>query len=236
MRDLTNSALILAGGSGQRMGQAVPDKTLAPLLGKPVIRYSVEAFLASGSVNHICVVHRDEAQRKALEAALDGLDCGPVAITWTPGGATRQESVLRGLQSLPADRSFVFIHDGARPLIRPVTIASLLMLAQQDGAACLAHRVIDTIKRTPPGNPTAQVALEDLERDRLWAMETPQVFRLPEILEAYRHLAATGTSATDDAAAASALGFTVTLLNNEHPNPKITTPSDLAYAEWLLSQ
>lgn len=218
------------------MADAVPDKTLAPLRGKAVIRYAIEAFLQSGCVGRICVVYRDDVQKQAIAATLLDLDRGEVELLWARGGPTRQASVLNGLEALPGDPGFVFIHDGARPLVRPHSISALLELAVCDGAACLAHRVVDTIKRTSAPHVSGCVTLEDLERDRLWAMETPQVFRHSDILQAYRELAASGTGATDDAAAATAIGLPVSLLDNPHPNPKITTPADLAYLEWLLSQ
>lgn len=218
------------------MGSAVPDKTLAPLRGKPVIRYAIEAFLQSGCIGQIGMVYRDESQREAIEAALHDLSWGTVELSWTQGGATRQASVLRGLQALSEPQQWVMIHDGARPLVRPDAIVQLMELAASDGAACLAHRVVDTIKRAPNSESSKGLILEDLQRDRLWAMETPQVFRQQDILQAYRQLDAAGISVTDDAAAAATIGLPVTLLDNPHPNPKITTPADLAYLEWLLSQ
>lgn len=217
------------------MGSAVPDKVLAPLKAKPVILHSIEAFLESAAVNHICLVYRDEPQRWAIQSALTRLDTGAVAISWTQGGPTRQASVLNGLESLPPETRLVFIHDGARPLLRAATIVQLGEQANREGAACLAHRVVDTIKRRPPGEATDRLHLEDLDRNRLWAMETPQVFQREAILQAYRQIEQTGAKVTDDAAAVNACGGIVSLLNNPHPNPKITTPADLAYAEWLLN-
>ena len=106
----------------------------------------------------------------------------------------------------------------------------------RDRAAVLAHPVADTIKRIPTAGQLIQIPLEDLDRSRLWAMETPQAFALPDILKAYQHVHDSGLRVTDDSAAAATIGLHTTLVPNHAANLKITTPADLSYAAWLLQQ
>lgn len=226
-----NCALLLAAGSGARMQGSVEDKILAPIQGRPAFCYSLQAIAGCSSLAIICIVFRDEAQKEQLQAALDH----PIRqqVIWAQGGKERQESVLNGLLALPADATHTLIHDCARPLLSSNTIQILIDAAREDGAASLAHPVSDTIKRIPTPGVLKQTPLEDLERNRLWAMETPQAFRHPDILEAYRKITSEGLKVTDDCAAAAHLGINTTLIPNTAPNPKITTAADLDYIEWL---
>lgn len=234
--DGTNAVILLAAGSGSRMRGSVDDKILAPLQGKPVFRYSLAAFAVSGAVSEYIVVYRDEQQRQALQAIVD--ECLPNSsqVGWAKGGAERQDSVLKGLLATAEAAEHVFIHDCARPLVTSTAIGEMLTAVKRSGAAVLAHRVADTIKRVDDAtNPHQAVALADLDRSRLWAMETPQAFRKDLILLAYRAVAEAGERVTDDTAAVSSLGAKVELVENLEPNPKITTASDLALMEFLLA-
>lgn len=229
------SALLLAAGSGQRMQSVVADKILAPLCGGSVFTHAVQAFLDAGIFDSLTIVYRDASQRDALAQALATLDLKDHPVHWVAGGQERQDSVYNALQAQPQDCSHVFIHDCARPLIQSSAILKLWDAAQRDGAAVLAHPPVDTIKRIATPNELQQCALEDLERERLWAMETPQAFAYPEILKAYTHVREHQLKITDDTAAAAIIGLKTTLVQNNTPNPKITSPADLHYAEWLLA-
>ena len=146
------------------------------------------------------------------------------------GGRERQDSVCAALDALPGDIDHVFIHDCARPLIRAEQLVALHKVVRRDHAVVLAHRVTDTIKeRRTAGR------LRTIDRSRLWAMETPQVFSKALIGRAYARVRARALTVTDDAAAVEQLGRPVALLENPHPNPKLTTPQDLAYLEFLLA-
>jgi 2-C-methyl-D-erythritol 4-phosphate cytidylyltransferase len=215
----------------------VTDKILAPLGGRPVFLHSVEAFLRSGVVTHFVVVYRDARQKKQLAACLRKSRLIPSTATfaWTPGGTERQDSVWRGLKALPSTVDYVFIHDCARPLIQPAMLAELGNAVVRDRAVILAHRVTDTIKQTPArARDSRNLRLKTLERERLWAMETPQVFEHKLITAAYRKLRLARRRVTDDAAATTFAGHRVSLLENRFPNPKLTTPADLGYCEYLL--
>jgi len=219
------AAILLAAGSGQRMLGAVSDKILAPLGERPVFAHSVAAFLASGVADFYVIVVRDQAQSIALSAY------APTPALFVIGGKERQNSVQNALAALPADIAYVFIHDCARPFIRPEQLAALHKIVRKEDAVVLAHRVTDTIKKhADPGH------LKSLERDRLWAMETPQVFARELITTAYEKVAKKKIRITDDASAVELLKHPIALLENTHPNPKLTTPADLAYAEFLLAR
>jgi 2-C-methyl-D-erythritol 4-phosphate cytidylyltransferase len=225
------------------MRGAVGDKCLEPLAGLPVIAHSANAFIESGVVDGFVIVCRDDAQQAAITRALrlpqtETTTAVPFSrIYWARGGAERQDSVLNGLEACPADTALVFIHDTARPLPTPESLRALAVRAADVGAAVLAHRVKDTIKRTPSGVAADTPALlEDLDRATLWAMETPQVFRHTLILDAYRRVARERIRITDDVAAAVGAGHPVALVENLHPNPKITEPHDLDLIEFLMTR
>lgn len=210
------------------MQGSVPDKILAPLAGRPVFAYSAAAFQASGVADFYAVVHRGMAQLHGLMAY------APTPATFVPGGAERQHSVARALEALPDDIGYVFIHDCARPLIRPEQLAALHKIVRQENAVVLAHRVTDTVKEHLPRGRNSP-RLRTLDRARLWAMETPQVFARELIVRAYARVAEKKLHITDDAQAVELLGAPVALLENPHPNPKLTTPADLSWLEFLLS-
>ena len=225
--------VLLAGGSGARMGDAVPDKTLALLAGRPVILHSARAFQASGRVDHCIVVYRDAEQLEQLQRVLTPLE---MKTEFVQGGPTRQASVYNALQAVSDSTSHVFIHDAARPLISPAAIQQVDNALEKNEAVVLARPVTDTIKRIPAAGELEKTSLEDLDRERLWAMETPQAFAFPAILEAYSIAFKAEHSFTDDAAVASQWGMPLTLHSNPDPNPKVTTPQDLAWIDYLIAK
>lgn len=235
---MSHAALLLAAGKGARIRNLVADKVLAPLRGRPAIAYSAEAFRRSGSIQSLVVVYRDETQRDGLGEALSVAGWPAAAVRWIAGGKERQDSVLAGLRELPAGTDLVFIHDGARPLITAEAIQRLEEAAARTGCAALASRVTDTIKEAAPGPPAPAegAPLVTVDRSRLWAMETPQVFRHGLILPAYEAAQAQGMRVTDDTAALEAAGYPVVLVESSSPNPKLTTSPDLAYIEYLLKR
>ena len=219
------AAILLAAGSGSRMAGSVADKVLAPLAGRPVFAHSAAAFAASGVADLYVVVYRDQRQMLTLSAH------APTPSLLIAGGAERQDSVAAALAALPPDIAHVFIHDCARPLVRPEQLLALHKIVRREHAVVLAHRVTDTIKKH-----SADARLRTLDRDRLWAMETPQVFSRELICRAYAKVAKKKLRITDDAQAVELLDHPIALLENSHPNPKLTTPADLAYLEFLLAR
>lgn len=218
------AAILLAAGSSRRMDGAIADKILAPLGGKPVFAHSASTFYRSGVVDTFIVTYRDQAQMVELSAY------APTPTHFVPGGRNRQDSVAAALAELPDDVQYVFIHDCARPLVRPEQLVALHKIVRREDAVVLAHRVVDTIKEH-----RGEGRLHTLNRKRLWAMETPQVFSRTLICRAYARVAEKKLEITDEVSAVELLKHPVALLENPYPNPKLTVPSDLAYLEFLLS-
>jgi 2-C-methyl-D-erythritol 4-phosphate cytidylyltransferase len=218
------AVILLAAGSGTRMAAAVPDKVLAPLGGRPVFAHSAAAFMQSAIADLYVVVYRDQRQMTALAAY------APTPSVLVRGGRERQDSVMNALAALPEDIAHVFIHDCARPLVRPEQLVALHKIVRREGAVVLAHRVTDTVKEH-----RGEGQLRTLDRSRLWAMETPQAFRRDLIDRAYARVTSRKLKITDDAQAVEQLGHSIALLENSHANPKLTTPADLPFLEFLFS-
>ena len=222
-------ALVVAGGRGSRLGAGTP-KQYRLLAGTPVLRRAVAPFLAHPRVSAVrVVIHSDDAE--SYHQAVGDLPLLPP----TPGGSTRQESVLRGLESL-ADSipARVLIHDAARPFVtRDILDRVIGALDDRDGAIP-ALPVVDTLKRADAsaGAEVASIAAT-VERAGLWRAQTPQGFRYPGILEAHRRCI--GLSLTDDAAVAEYAGLRVALVAGDEDNLKVTTEDDLRRGERLLA-
>ena len=212
----------------------VEDKILAPINGQPALVYSLKAFDRSCVINSYLIVYRDEIQKKAIEAIIAAHGFGHLDIQVVLGGAERQLSVMKALDAIDENCDYVFIHDCARPCITTEAIKYVYSAVQEDEAASLAHPVVDTIKRTEAANELRKLSLEDLDRSRVWAMETPQAFAFKNILKAYQNVIKKKLTITDDTAALATIGLKTTLVPNKRPNPKLTTPSDLSYIEHLL--
>jgi 2-C-methyl-D-erythritol 4-phosphate cytidylyltransferase len=217
------AVILLAAGSGSRMAGAVADKVLAPLAGRPVFAHSAAAFMQSAVADLYVVVYRDQRQMMELSAL------APTPSVLVRGGRERQDSVMNALAALPEDIEHVFIHDCARPLVRAEQLVALHKIVRREQAVVLAHRVTDTIKEH-----SANGRLRTLNRAKLWAMETPQVFARALVVRAYDRIKARKRHVTDDAQAVEQLGHAIALLENSSPNPKLTTPADLEYLEFLV--
>ena len=215
-------ALVVASGRGERFGGDRPKQYL-PLAGKPVLRHCLERFCAHRGIEAVrTVIHPDDAGLYVAAAA------GLTVLDPVPGGATRQDSVRLGLESL-AEHSpeLVLIHDGVRPLLAPTVIDRVLQGLRAHPAAAPALPVTDTIKRGIDGMVAGTV-----DRTGLCRAQTPQGFAYQMILQAHRRFA--GAAMTDDAALAEAYGLAVALVPGDEDNVKITEPSDLARAARLL--
>lgn len=220
---MSTIALIVAAGRGERLGSATPKQYLA-VAGQPVLRRTARAFLAQPRIDAIRVVTR-EADRGFYQAAVGDLDLmAPVA-----GGASRQESVARGLESLTGQGvERVLIHDAARPFVAPALIDGVLDALAAAPGAIPALGLNDSLKRGADGRVVAAV-----DRAGLYRAQTPQAFRFPAILAAHR--AAAGRDLSDDAAVAQLAGLDVALTAGSEDNFKITTPADLERAERMLA-
>jgi 2-C-methyl-D-erythritol 4-phosphate cytidylyltransferase/2-C-methyl-D-erythritol 2,4-cyclodiphosphate synthase len=222
------AALVVAAGRGSRFGGALP-KQYARLGGRTVLARTLEAFLAQARVAVVqAVIHADDGE--AYAAAVPAADGKllPPAI----GGATRQASVLAGLEALAGQGcDVVLIHDAARPFASPALIEAAIGAALAHGAAVPGAPVVDTVVAVSDG---AIAATPD--RASLRAVQTPQAFRFPLILKAHRRAAGENRDFTDDGGVARAAGHAVHLFEGDPGNVKITTQQDLAAAERRLAR
>lgn len=216
-------AIILAGGSGSRMG-ADRNKVLLSLRGEPVIVRAVRAF--RGLVDGVILVSRREDIPEISEA----LHRAGLAADIVPGGATRQDSVWNGLCALPEGCRHVLIHDGARCMVDPQIILRCKESVEACGTGVAAVPAVDTIKQVNPD----EVVTATPDRSSLRAVQTPQGFDLALIRRAHEAARANGFLGTDDASLVERLGHPVRLTAGSRQNIKLTTPEDLKMAEVFL--
>jgi 2-C-methyl-D-erythritol 4-phosphate cytidylyltransferase len=222
-------AIIVAAGEGTRMGGPVP-KAYVPIAGRPLILHTLARFAASRTVETVVIVvaGRDLERCEAILRA----DRESSGLRWVleAGGATRQESVQKGLKKLASDCDTVVIHDGARPFVSCSLIDRCVREAQEKGAVVVGLPARDTIKIVAE---TGRVQSTP-DRRSLWEIQTPQVFRRELIVKAHQWARDNDVDVTDDAALVERLGEAVYVLEGERANIKITVPEDLAIAEALL--
>jgi 2-C-methyl-D-erythritol 4-phosphate cytidylyltransferase len=225
---MTCHLLIPAAGSGKRMG-ADRNKMLLPLLGKPILQWTLEAAIASPSIVWIGLMgqRHDFPDFENIVAAI----ASDKPIQLIEGGATRQASVFNGLQALPKDCNHVLIHDGARCLATPDLFERCDRALQTMQGFIAAVPVKDTIKVV-----NGDVIVETPNRDRLWAAQTPQGFQADLLKQAHLTALQANWEVTDDAALFEKMGLSVQIVNGEESNLKVTTPQDLAIAAIILQQ
>ena len=200
------------------------DKTFSVIAGKTVVEHSVAAFDAAPSVSEIILVGR--AERLEQLRAFSFRKVRAVVA----GGIQRQDSVAAGLRQLGAEAKYVAVHDAARPLVTPEHIELVFAEAELAGAAALAARVKDTLKRADEHRFVAA----SISRQHVYAMETPQIFERGLLEEAYEVVQARQIPITDEVSAVEELGRKVLLVPNETLNLKITYPADLQIAQLVL--
>ncbi|MEN9231927.1 MAG: 2-C-methyl-D-erythritol 4-phosphate cytidylyltransferase [Thermostichus sp. DG02_5_bins_236] len=226
--------LIPAAGSGKRMGATV-NKLLLPLLGQPILAWTLRAADRAHSIEWIGILAQP-TDWPTIEAMLAA---APLAtpVEMVQGGVTRQESVFNGIQHLwqQGHVERVLIHDGARCLATPELFDRCSAALQQVDGLIAAIPVKDTIKVTETGPNGIQVQSTP-ERSRLWAAQTPQGFRLPLLWQAHQEAQTQGWQVTDDAALFEKLGWPVYIVEGEESNLKLTTPLDLLLATQILEQ
>lgn len=218
-------ALIVAAGRGSRAGPGAP-KQYRELGGAPVLRRTLAAFAAHPGIDGILtVIHGDD--RVEYEAAAAGL---PKLLPPCLGGATRQASVLAGLEALAGHMpATVLIHDGARPLVSATLISGCIEALATHRGVLVALPVTDTLRRSVKG-----LAGPTVPRDALWRAQTPQGFRFDAILDAHRRMA--DQAFTDDVEVATAAGIDVAMIDGDEDNIKITDAADLMRAARLLAR
>lgn len=217
-------AIIVAGGSGQRMQSAVPKQFLL-LQGKPVLYHTLIAFSqADTSTEIILVLPADQFDYwKSLIAELP-----PIPHRLVAGGNSRFQSSQNAIQTL-SEEGMVAIHDGVRPLIEPELITSSFQLATEKGNAVLAVASKDSVRFYSP----EKGSFEHLNREAIRLIQTPQIFSVKDLKEAF--MQEYSDDFTDDARVVEALGIHINLVEGSYKNIKITTPEDLIIAEVLMN-
>jgi 2-C-methyl-D-erythritol 4-phosphate cytidylyltransferase len=224
-----NIAIIAAAGAGTRMASDRPKQFLL-LAGTPVIFHTLKVFEQCDSINEVIVVLPAEESAGFLSMA-GKMGLRKVARV-VPGGATRAESVKRGLMSIrSATAEIVAVHDGVRPFVTVEEINDTIAAAQADGAAILVAPLTDTIKQV-----SDQSVVKTLDRRGLRRALTPQCFRYELLREAYQRVDINDPSLTDESALVEQLGRRVSVVEGSARNIKITTAEDLVVAEALFKQ
>ncbi|MBM3847768.1 MAG: 2-C-methyl-D-erythritol 4-phosphate cytidylyltransferase [Verrucomicrobia bacterium] len=222
-----NSAVIVAAGKGTRFGPD-RDKLFLEIEGMPVVGHTWRLWDEHPDVAEVVIVVRSgmEPVFRDLAAQLN------LRKPWrlTAGGTERQHSVWNGLEAIASEAGLVSIHDGARPCTDGDVIRRCFLEAEQHGAAVAAQPVTDTIKQSGDGLTVDR----HLDRSKLWAVQTPQTFRVEVIRRALQAVREKGLEVTDDTAACEFIGQPVRLVRSVSLNPKVTVPGDLTLVEALL--
>ncbi len=221
------SAIIVAAGRGTRMGPNI-DKLFLEVAGAPIVAHTWERFDEAECIDEIVLVIR-EGLKGAFEELASTLELEK-PYRFAAGGKERQDSVWNGLQAISSSADIVAVQDAARPCTPADLIEATVDAARDMGAAVAAQPVTDTIKQSDDG----QTIARHLDRSRLWAVQTPQTFRVEVIRRALSAIREKGLLVTDDTAACEFIGQPVRLIEGTKPNPKVTVPADLPYIELLL--
>lgn len=219
-----NFAIIVAGGSGTRMGTELP-KQFLELKGVPILMHTMKAFWRSALFSEIILVlphsYHDYWNRLCRQKQFE------VGHSLVAGGETRFHSVKNGLDALEGKQGLVAVHDGVRPIVSVNLLERCIASAQEYGNAVPAVSVHESVR---------QGTLEQsrsIPRENLWLVQTPQVFRLENLMEYYQQ--PWNKAFTDDASVAEQAGEKICLVQGERENIKITTPLDLAIAHVIMS-
>jgi 2-C-methyl-D-erythritol 4-phosphate cytidylyltransferase len=224
---VTASAIIVAAGSGVRLGKNAP-KAFVKIAGRTMLSYSLRVVASVETIRELVIAVPDvfEGAARADVSAL-GLRI-PVKIT--PGGTERQDSVRIALGLTSAESDLVIVHDAARPIATAAMFEACLNAASRAGGAIAAIPVADTLKRVVDGAITETIA-----RARLWQAQTPQAFRREVLIAAHQQALDERIVATDDADLVERIGARVEVVEGSTANIKITTASDLAIVEAIIA-
>ncbi len=225
------NALIVAAGQGKRIGGEI-SKPFLPVGNRPLILHTLSRFAESQTVRKVVLLTAGKEVSRCRDLIRSDSQLSCLECILHSGGPRRQDSVRRGLAQLDEDCEVVVIHDGVRPFVSSRLIDRCVEVAFKEGAVVVGVPVRDTIKVISADRRVRKTPT----RDSLWEIQTPQVFRIEIIREAYDQAARQGTEATDDAMLVERLGKSVTLLEGQTTNIKITMPEDLLFAEALLRE
>ena len=220
------SVIIPAAGLGTRMGGI--KKPYMDIAGKPILAYTLATFQRCPFIDNIFIVTAKGDESRCHDVVKTyGIDKFFSVVT---GGDTRQESVFNALRELSSNTDIVVIHDAVRPLVTEDMIIQSIDGAKQYGSAIVAVPVKDTIKESDDDG----FVMKTLDRQKLWAIQTPQTFKYDLIMKAHLYARDNNIQATDDAFLVEQIGQKVKLIMGSYENIKITTPDDLAVAKAIL--
>lgn len=236
-----HGVILLAGGSGVRMGSQIKDKLLHPILKTNAFRLCCNAYIGIKEISSLVIVYRDEEQKKLLQKEYDisrkrfHWCLNPIFVA---GGSRREDSVRKGLEALPEECFFVQVHDCARPMIRASTITQMIKEVEDKGVIVACRPASDTIRQTleiwlPSDQPQKT---QTLNRHALWLMETPQSSHKSWLTRAFKRAEESNISITDEVSALELDNRKTAFYCLNYPNPKITNIEDLKLVEYLLSK
>jgi len=223
-------AIILAGGTGKRMGSST-NKQFLLLDNKPIIVHTIQVFEECRQVDGIYLVVHHKDLPLIQEEVLEPYKFNKI-LKLVIGGRLRQDSVKNGLEAIDGPCDIVIIHDGVRPFVSPSFVEKGIFLMEMFDAIIPALPVKDTIKVVSKEG----FVVKTLDRDALWQIQTPQTFKYDVILKAYREGMAKKLYGYDDATFLEFMGKKVKVIEGSPYNMKITTPEDLTFARGLISQ
>ena len=233
-------AILLAAGSGSRMQGEIEDKLLHPIGSSNAFSLSCRSFLEVREIDSLIITYKTATQLERLQNSWDKLsasiqEANEKQVLWVQGGKERQDSVCAGLLAFPDEITHVLVHDCARPFIRTQTILGCVHEVASDRAITVARPLKDTLRQRTENveKPLIPGATKTLNRSNHWLMETPQGAPKSWLIEGLERAKNEKITLTDDMAAVELLGHPVGLLEPNYPNPKITTPDDFAYAQFL---
>ena len=234
-------AILLAAGSGSRMQGEIEDKLLHPIGSSNAFSLCFRSFLELREIDYLIITYKTATQLERLQNSWDKLsatvqEAHEKQVLWVQGGKERQDSVYAGLLAFPDEITHVLVHDCARPFIRTQTILDCVHEVASGRGITVARPLKDTLRLRTENveKPLTPGATKTLNRSNHWLMETPQGAPKSWLIEGLERAKNENIALTDDMAAVELLGHPVGLLEPNYPNPKITTPDDFAYAQFLF--
>ena len=221
-------AVVPAGGTGTRMGGTVP-KQFLELNGKPILYYTLKTLQDCGIISELILV---VPEKEYENACTDWLGKPEIVTKVVVGGEKRQDSVYNGFCELSPQTEIVLVHDGVRPFLSHQMIQESVDAAREYGAAITAIRVNDTIKKVEDSG----LVSKTVDRDGLWRVQTPQVFRYELLEEAFKKANSEKFYGTDEGTLIEHLGKPVKVVEGSEQNIKITRPEDLRLSEIFISK
>lgn len=229
IRGVKTVAIVVAGGTGSRMNSDVP-KQFMEVMGKPVIAYTINSLSKCNDIDEIIIVTLPDYIVYCKDI-VDEFSFKKVSKI-VSGGSTRQMSVYNGLKEIGDDVDIVAIHDGARPLIDSKTVCECIKTAARHGCCACGVKMKDTVKVADDNGIIQYTA----DREKLWQIQTPQVFKRDIICSLHEDAKDSSALATDDCMLAEQAGYEVRIVEGKYENIKITTPQDVYIMKGLLGE